>query len=108
MFDSKTYDTLKWIAQFLLPALGTLYFTVSSIWGLPYGEQILGTITAIDLFLGAILGLSSSKYEGDGTMIVDTSNPDRDIYRMELSNPVETLSEKDSVVFKVVHGELNK
>lgn len=108
MFDSKTYDTLKWVAQFLLPALGTLYFTVSSIWGLPYGEQILGTITAIDLFLGAILGLSSSKYEGDGTMIVDTSNPDRDIYRMELSNPVETLSEKDSVVFKVVHGELNK
>ena len=108
MFDSKTYDTLKWVAQFLLPALGTLYFTISSIWGLPYGEQILGTITAIDLFLGAILGLSSSKYEGDGTMIVDTSNPDRDIYRMELSNPVETLSEKDSVVFKVVHGELNK
>ena len=108
MFDSKTYDTLKWVAQFLLPALGTLYFTVSSIWGLPYGEQILGTITAIDLFLGAILGLSSSKYEGDGTMIVDTSNPDRDIYRMELSNPVETLSDKDSVVFKVVHGELNK
>lgn len=108
MFDSKTYDTLKWIAQFLLPALGTLYFTISSIWGLPYGEQILGTITAIDLFLGAILGISSSKYEGDGTMIVDTSNPDRDIYRMELSNPVETLSEKDSVVFKVVHGELNK
>ncbi len=108
MFDSKTYDTLKWIAQFLLPALGTLYFTISSIWGLPYGEQILGTITAIDLFLGAVLGLSSSKYEGDGTMIVDTSNPDRDIYRMELSNPVETLSEKDSVVFKVVHGELNK
>ena len=108
MFDSKTYDTLKWVAQFLLPALGTLYFTISSIWGLPYGEQVLGTITAIDLFLGAILGLSSSKYEGDGTMIVDTSNPDRDIYRMELSNPVETLSEKDSVVFKVVHGELNK
>lgn len=108
MFDSKTYDTLKWIAQFVLPALGTLYFTISSIWGLPYGEQILGTITAIDLFLGAVLGLSSSKYEGDGTMIVDTSNPDRDIYRMELSNPVETLSEKDSVVFKVVHGELNK
>ena len=108
MLDSKTYDTLKWIAQFLLPALGTLYFTISSIWGLPYGEQILGTITAIDLFLGAVLGLSSSKYEGDGTMIVDTSNPDRDIYRMELSNPVETLSEKDSVVFKVVHGELNK
>lgn len=108
MFDSKTYDILKWIAQFVLPALGTLYFTISSIWGLPYGEQILGTITAIDLFLGAVLGLSSSKYEGDGTMIVDTSNPDRDIYRMELSNPVETLSEKDSVVFKVVHGELNK
>lgn len=61
MKDS-TYDTLKWIAQILLPALGTLYFAIASIWGLPFAEQIVGTITAVDTFLGVLLGISSSKY----------------------------------------------
>ena len=60
--SNKVYDILKWIAQYLLPALGTLYFTFSTIWGLPYGEQVVGTITAIDAFLGAILGISSATY----------------------------------------------
>lgn len=60
--SNRTYDILKWIAQLLLPALGTLYFALASIWGLPYGEQIVGTITAIDAFLGAVLGISTAKY----------------------------------------------
>lgn len=59
---NKTYDVLKYIAMVVLPALGTLYFALASIWGLPYGEQIVGTITAIDTFLGAILMISTSKY----------------------------------------------
>lgn len=59
---NETYDLLKWIAMIVLPALGTLYFALSAIWGLPYGEQIVGTITAIDAFLGALLGVSTSKY----------------------------------------------
>lgn len=60
--NNKTYDILKFIAQIVLPALGTLYFALASIWGLPYGEQIVGTITAIDAFLGTLLGLSSIGY----------------------------------------------
>ena len=60
--SNKVYDVLKWIAMYLLPALGTLYFALSGIWGLPYGEQIVGTITAIDTFLGVILGISTTKY----------------------------------------------
>lgn len=60
--SNKTYDILKWIAQILLPALGTLYFAVASIWGLPYAEQIVGTITAVDAFLGVVLGISSKNY----------------------------------------------
>lgn len=59
---NSTYDILKFIAQVVLPAVGTLYFTLSQIWGLPYGEEIVGTITAIDLFLGALLGISSKNY----------------------------------------------
>lgn len=60
--NDKTYDILKWVAQYLLPAAGTLYFALASIWGLPFGEQVVGTITAIDTFLGVILGISSASY----------------------------------------------
>lgn len=64
--NNRTYDILKFIAQILLPAVGTLYFALASIWNLPYGEQIVGTITAIDAFLGAILGISTKNYnKGD-------------------------------------------
>lgn len=64
MFEmtDKTYDTLKFIAQILLPALGTLYFALATIWGFPYGEQIVGTVTAVDAFLGACLGISTAQY----------------------------------------------
>lgn len=60
--NDKMYDVLKWIATYLLPALGTLYFALAQIWNLPYGEQVVGSITAIDTFLGVVLGLSTSQY----------------------------------------------
>lgn len=60
--NNNVYNILKWIAQLGLPALGTLYFALASIWGLPYGEQIVGTITALDVFLGIILGISTASY----------------------------------------------
>lgn len=59
---NKVYDILKWIAQYFLPAIGTLYFALAGIWGLPYGEQVVGTITAVDTFLGVLLGISSAQY----------------------------------------------
>lgn len=62
--SDKLYDALKFAAQVVLPALGTLYFALSSIWGLPYGEQVVGTITALDCFLGAVLGISTYQYNG--------------------------------------------
>lgn len=59
---NKTYDTLKYIAQIVLPAIATLYFALAGIWNLPFGEQIVGTITAIDTFLGVVLGISTRNY----------------------------------------------
>lgn len=60
--SNKLYDILKWIAQYLLPGLGTLYFALAKIWGLPYGVEIVGTISAFDAFLGGLLGISSANY----------------------------------------------
>lgn len=67
--NNKVYDVLKWIAQILLPAIGTLYFAIASIWGLPYAEQIVGTITAVDAFLGALLGISTHYYNKERELL---------------------------------------
>lgn len=60
---NKVYDILKWVCICVIPALGTLYFALAGIWGFPFGEEIVGTLTAIDTFLGIILGISSAKYK---------------------------------------------
>ncbi|MBO7422984.1 MAG: phage holin [Oscillospiraceae bacterium] len=61
-FSNKVYDVLKWIAQYLLPALGTLYFALARVWGFPFGEEIVATLAAVDTFLGVILGISTAQY----------------------------------------------
>ena len=106
MLSNKVYDTLKWIAQYLLPACGTLYFALAGILGLPYGEQIVGTISAITIFLGVILGISSATYvksgaNTDGTLQVDISNPEKDIYRLQLNSDLSDLADKSKISLKV-------
>lgn len=63
IFNNKTYDILKDIALYVLPALATLILALGNIWGIPYAEAIAATITAIDTFLGAILKISSNEYQ---------------------------------------------
>ena len=72
--SNKTYDVLKYITTIVLPALGTLYFALSGIWGFPYGKQIVGTITAVVAFLGVCLGISNKNYKEDG--ITEVFNED--------------------------------
>ncbi len=60
--SNRVYDILKWVAQVFLPAAGTLYFALAATWGLPWAEQVVGTITAADTFLGVVLGISTAQY----------------------------------------------
>lgn len=60
--NDNTYKIAKWVAMYLLPAAGTLYFALAGIWGFPYGEEVVGTITAVDTFMGVILGISTAQY----------------------------------------------
>ena len=104
--DDRVFDTLAWVARYLLPALGTLYFALSQIWGLAYGEQVVGTLTALTAFLGMILGLSTNQYNKDdhtdGTLDIDqSSHEDKDIYRLNLTTSFDDLRAKDEVVLKV-------
>lgn len=64
--ENDTYDFLKYIALIALPAIGTAYFGLAQIWGFPYGEQIVGTITVIDTLLGTLLQISTSNYYKGG------------------------------------------
>lgn len=101
------YDKAKWAAQIGLPALATLYFALSQIWGLPDGAEVVGSITAIDAFLGVVLGISSKQYNAsdqkyDGTMTLVVSPEDgRKTYSLELNDDIPHLDDKKEVVFKV-------
>ena len=77
--SNKLYDILKWIAQILLPAIATLYFALAGIWNLPYGEEIVGTITAIDTFIGVLLGISSKTYYNSQNQIQELEQADTSI-----------------------------
>ena len=101
--NDKMYNILKWIAQLVLPAAGVLYFALASIWNLPYGEQVVGTITAVDAFLGAILGISTMNYNKngkDGTLEIDTSDPVKDTYTLNI-NSLDELKNKSSITLNV-------
>lgn len=107
MFSNTTYDRLKYLAQIVLPALGTLYFTLSTILGLPAGEQVVGTIVAVDTFLGVILGLSSASYKQktEGKLIgfvdvVDTEDGTKVSLAFPSEDPMDIVKH-DKVTFKV-------
>ena len=75
MLNDKVYDILKWVTMIVLPALGTLYFTLGGLWNWPYGEQVVGTITAVTTFFGVILGISNASYKKANT---STDTPETD------------------------------
>lgn len=103
--NNKVYDVLKYIAQIVLPALGTLYFALAQIWGLPFGEEVVGTLAALDAFLGVLLGISSSKYKKSGSKydgaidIFEDEETKR--FSLNLGSDPYRLEEKDEVLFRV-------
>lgn len=106
MLNNQIYDGVKWTAQIALPAAGTLYFALSVIWGFPYAEQVVGSITAVDLFLGALLGLSNRRYirsgaKYDGELLVDTSNPGKIVYALNMDQPLDELDQNESITLKI-------
>jgi hypothetical protein len=103
--SDKQYNFAKFLTVVLLPAIGTLYFALATIWGLPAGQEVLGTIVAIEAFLGVILGVSSKQYEDSGAKysgeINVTKTPDKTLYSLDLAHAPEVLEEKKEAIFKV-------
>lgn len=105
LITGKTYDRLKYLAQIVLPALATLYFTLAGLWGLPSAEAVVGTIVALDTFLGVVLQLSSMAYAKsdarfDGAINVEEHDT-KQVFSLELNGDPEKIVNKDQLVFKV-------
>lgn len=66
ILPNKLYDVLKWVALIALPALSVFYATLANIWNLPYATQIPLTIDAIDVFIGALIGISHLAIKKEG------------------------------------------
>lgn len=103
----RVYDGLKFMAQITLPAVGALYFALAQIWGLPKGEEIVGTITSVDAFLGLLLGLSTksynsseAKYDGQIVVLNDPAGAKK-TFSLELDSDPNELEGKKEVIFKV-------
>lgn len=65
--SNKVYDVLKWLSLIAIDAVGLFYNTMSSIWGLPFGDEVLATCTALSILIGTLIGISSSQYKKNNT-----------------------------------------
>lgn len=105
MLNSKVYDILKYVMQIALPAVGTLYFALSQIWGLPYGAETVGSITAIDAFLGILLNLSSKVYNNSDAKYAGSINVDntdtKKTFSLNLNGDPDEIENKKEIIFKV-------
>lgn len=106
LLSNKAYDWLKYIAQIFLPAAGALYFGLAQIWGLPNAEEVVGTITIVDVFLGSVLLISTKQYDNssakyDGNLIFDEDDPERRVLRFQVDAPLEDIAAKENLIIKV-------
>lgn len=111
--SNRTYDNLKKSATIVLPSIGTLYFALAQIWNFPNGEQVVGTIAAINVFVGVVLGVLSKNYMGDGVIKVEVEpnhdgGPPKKTFKLELNVEPEELEKMDEVSFIVDKSQANK
>jgi hypothetical protein len=111
VLSNQVYDQLKFVAQILLPALGTLYFALAGLWGLPAAEEVVGTIVAVDAFLGVVLGMSTKKYRRHitvGEIEIMRKRGGGKTYSLNLHSDPEDIDARQEVLFKVNPSEAGK
>ena len=100
---NKTYDILKYVALLIMPALATFVNGVGIVWGIPHTNEVTATITALGVFLGAALGISTKNYEPEthGNLVVTKND---DVYA-DFAHEPEKLKDGDTIVLKVTKPE---
>jgi len=110
VLSDRTYNKVKQVTQLVLPGIGSLYFGLSTIWGLPAGEEVVGTTSLMAVFLGTVLGFSSKQYKNsgaayDGEMVVTEDGGGVRNFMLSLDKDPEALKDMKSVSFKVQKDE---
>jgi hypothetical protein len=107
ILNSKVYEFCKWVVMIVLPAFSALYFGLAQLYNWTNGEQVVGTLAIVTVFLGSILGISSknynssdAKFDGEVVMQQDPATG-KLIYSLDLNDDIPTLVGKDSITFKV-------
>ena len=101
VLSDKWYKILKWSGLIITNGLAAFWLTIAKLWNIPYGVEIGATITAIGVLIGVIVKISDGHYEGDGTMIVNTTDPSKDVYTLEYNGDLNEIAAKKSVTFVV-------
>lgn len=103
VLNSNVYDSLKWLVQIVLPAIGACYAALAALWGFPYAEQVVGSISAICVLLGACLRISNSNYDGDGVLTVnsDLDDDDENKYNVAFNKDLSELANKKQIMVTV-------
>lgn len=107
--SNSVYDKLKQATQIGFPALGSLYFGLSQIWGLPAGEEVVGSLSLLTIFCGVILGVTTKNYRDSGADVDGEIKIEhvegKKIFALELDGDPDDLEGQQRVVFKVVDKE---
>jgi hypothetical protein len=109
LFDisNRTFDRLKWLVQIVLPALGTFYYVLASIWGWPAAEAVVASIVALCTLLGTVLQISTKRYDPDDDTVGDILIANGDLERsaiLAFEHPPENLTPGTTVRLKVLDG----
>lgn len=110
LLTDKSYSISKNLVQLWIPATSSLYFGLAKIWGLPYAEQIVGTLAVLATFLGLILHVSGSAYDASGAayngqVVVNKDAQGNIGYSLELDGDPADIQNMSSVAFRVTPGE---
>lgn len=109
LLNDGAYNVLKKIAMIGLPALGALYFALAQIWHLPKAEEVVGTIAALNTFLGGFVHVSTKSYNNSDAKYVGTiqtitkatEQGVQKVYSLEMKSDPEALETMDEATFKI-------
>jgi hypothetical protein len=106
-FSDSVYEFLTKLVQLGLPAVATLYFGLSEIWGFPAADKVVGSLTLLATFFGVLLQISKRNYVAsgaayDGEMVVMRKAEGGSTFSLEVDGDPQELADKDAVAFKVV------
>jgi hypothetical protein len=105
VLSNQTYNVVKHVAAIALPALSTLYYALAQIWHFQNTEEVMGTISAVNIFLGAVMGVSTLAYNNSGAKyagsVVITDTGDKKVFSLDLDSHPDDIQDMKDVTFKV-------